>query len=250
VTNTSFTSSGVIVTQITPGYVWSVQDLAPGQGGIITITGIVNNNLLPGVFNNTATIAAAQAENVSNNTSTVSVTVEDSGPAPKTGIIYLPIVLSSFASTVDLVIDDLVATSTAVTVTVRNAGNATLTDAFWVDVYFNPSQTPALNKAWPTIATHGVVWGVTQPLGPNESLVLTIGGPYYSTKYSSALPLPASATVYGLADSINYATTFGNVLESDETNNLFGPVTSTSAVGEMGLVEFATLPSVDELPGR
>lgn len=250
VINTSFSSSGVSVTQLSPGYIWSVQDLSAGQSGTITVVGTVANNLPPGQFVNTATIGAAQAENTGNNTSSVTVTVEDDNPAPRPTTLYLPLVFGNYVSTVDLVIDDLVASSSAVTVTVRNAGNSTLTDAFWVDVYFDPSQTPAVNKGWPAIAPYGVVWGVTQPLGPNESLVLTLNGPYYSTKYSSALPLPSGATVYGLADSINYATTFGNVAESDESNNLFGPVISSAAAVEMRLGEAAASPPDDELPGR
>lgn len=250
VINTSFTSSGVSVTQLSPGYVWSVQDLTAGQGGAITIVGTIADNQPPGQFVNTATIGAAQPENTGNNTSSVTVTVDRNNPAPRPTTLYLPLVLSDYASTVDLVIDDLVATSNTVTVTVRNAGNATLTDAFWLDVYFNPSRVPVVNKGWPAIAPYGVVWGVTQPLGPNESLILTINGPYYSTKYSSALPLPADATVYGLADSINYATTFGNVAESDETNNLFGPVISSAATAKMRLTGVADTPPAEELPGR
>jgi hypothetical protein len=43
------------------------------------------------------------------------------------------------------------------TVTIRNKGNAPVVDAFWVDVYFNPSHTPGINQPWDTIASHGVV---------------------------------------------------------------------------------------------
>ena len=42
-----------------------------------------------------------------------------------------------------LVVDKLVATSSQVTVIIRNASR-TVADAFWVDVYFNPSPTPTL----------------------------------------------------------------------------------------------------------
>ncbi len=54
----------------------------------------------------------------------------------------------SFANTIsgtDLVVDSLTATGSAITVTIRNAGSMTVDDAFWVDVYFNPGQTPGLN---------------------------------------------------------------------------------------------------------
>jgi hypothetical protein len=46
--------------------------------------------------------------------------------------------------------------------------------------------------------------------------------------------LPVGANVYALVDSINYATTYGAVQESNEGNNLFGPVTSTASVAGQG----------------
>jgi uncharacterized repeat protein (TIGR01451 family) len=53
---TSVLSAGVAITDTgaSSGYVWHVQDLAPGQGGVITITGVVSDSLLPAqTFTNT-----------------------------------------------------------------------------------------------------------------------------------------------------------------------------------------------------
>ncbi len=164
---------------------------------------------------------------------------------------YLPIIVSGFVSAPDLMVDDIRATSTGVTVTIRNAGTAAAVDEFWVDVYFNPSQTPGLNQPWDAIASYGAVWGVTQPLAPGESLVLTTGGTYYDPGRSSPLPFPVGVPVYALVDSINYDTTYGAVQESNEGNNLGGPVISTAG-GAGGAATSAPAPSpvAAGLPGR
>ncbi len=55
----SVISSGLIITDTgySPAYVWQVQDLAPGDSGVITITGIMNTPISVGVYTNTAQIA-------------------------------------------------------------------------------------------------------------------------------------------------------------------------------------------------
>jgi uncharacterized repeat protein (TIGR01451 family) len=93
----SLTVTGVISTGVTiidtgavSPYVWQVQDLAPGESGIITITGIVSDTLPGGhVFTNTATIAAATADSDPSNSqgsASVMVMVEEYRT-------YLPITL-------------------------------------------------------------------------------------------------------------------------------------------------------------
>lgn len=172
------------------------------------------------------------------------VTVSASGPASPVDVdppvmiasvtagaqvVYLPTIFKTFSSGPDLVVDNLIATSGAVTLTIRNAGTAAVVDAFWVDVYFNPGQQPTLNQPWKTIAPAGAVWGVTKSLAVGESLTLTSGGAYYfGPPDSSALPFPAGVPVYAFVDSVNYSTQYGSVPEGNETNNLLGPVVSTA----------------------
>jgi hypothetical protein len=147
----------------------------------------------------------------------------------------------------------LSAGSGGIEISIRNLGNAPVTDAFWVDAYFNPTQIPSLNKEWETIAPAGAVWGVTgaglSQLTPGGTLTLTSGDAFYSPADSSPLPFPAGAAVYALVDSVNYSTTYGNVLESNEDNNLFGPVVSTAAVGDAPAASAGT-PSLEGLPQR
>jgi hypothetical protein len=151
-------------------------------------------------------------------------------------LVHLPLVWKDFVYAPDLVVDSLVATSNAVTVTIRNTGTAAVSDDFWVDVYFNPTETPSLNHPWDTIASHGVVWGVTTTIQVGDVLTLTTGGAYYRADKSSPAPLPVGANVYALVDSINYDTTYGAVQESNEGNNLTGPVTSTAGPAKVLLL--------------
>jgi hypothetical protein len=164
----------------------------------------------------------------------------------RSATIYLPIVLGNFVAMPDLRVDSLVATTHQVTLVIRNAGSAPVTDDFWVDVYFNPTPAPPpLNRTWQSIAPYGADWGVIQSLAPGESLTLTVGGPYYAGGSGS---FPAGAPVYATVDSINYATTYGNVQESNEANNVFGPVVSTAGLGTV--TRQVKPASLAELPER
>lgn len=75
--------NGVTVTP-TEGitYEWSVSDLAPGKGGLITITGQLNSNLSAGtLFTNTAAIAPTTDDSdTSNNTTEAGLTVSNAAP--------------------------------------------------------------------------------------------------------------------------------------------------------------------------
>jgi hypothetical protein len=148
---------------------------------------------------------------------------------------YLPLILKNFVTAPDLVVESLSAGGSGVTVVIKNIGTGPVADAFWVDVYFNPNQTPSLNKRWEDIAPAGVVWGVSgaglSQLTPGGSLTLTSGDAFYFPQFSSTPPLPVGATVFVLPDSVDFNTSYGAVQESNEANNLFGPVISTANSG-------------------
>jgi uncharacterized repeat protein (TIGR01451 family) len=165
-------------------------------------------------------------------------------------VVYLPAILKAFVSGQDLVVDNLVATSSAITVTIRNRGTTAIMESFWVDVSFNPGRLPGLNRPWKTIAPAGAVWGVTQSLAPGASLTLISGGAYYfGPPDSSAAPFPSGVPVYVFVDSVNYNTNYGNVQESDEGNNLSGPVVSTASDSPL-TTETNETPSRQGLPSR
>ena len=77
---------------------------------------------------------------------------------------------------------------------------------------------------------------------------LTPGGASYFAERSSS-SFPAGATVYALVDSVNHRTNYGNVAESNESNNLAGPVSATG-VFSPAQANPAAAPSMEGLPGR
>ena len=77
VTGTSVISSGVVITAVGgTRYGWNIAPLAVGQGGVITITGVLSSGLQVGeAFTNTAVITSALDRDASNNSSSVGVNV-------------------------------------------------------------------------------------------------------------------------------------------------------------------------------
>jgi uncharacterized repeat protein (TIGR01451 family) len=84
VTLPAFTSSGVSVTlaPVGPTFAWIAEDLAVGEGGTITVTGVVTGPCNPAAYDltNLALIACSQFEPVDNNASSATVAVLRSGP--------------------------------------------------------------------------------------------------------------------------------------------------------------------------
>jgi uncharacterized repeat protein (TIGR01451 family) len=82
VTNTGVISSGIAITQVGgTRYVWQVGTLTQGGGGIITITGVLSQPLVAGVFTNTARIACAEADgDTTVNAGEAGVTVQNVAP--------------------------------------------------------------------------------------------------------------------------------------------------------------------------
>ncbi|MBN1976210.1 MAG: DUF11 domain-containing protein [Anaerolineae bacterium] len=214
-TNVSYTSAGAAITPTGSfSYTWEVEDLAPGQGGVIIVTGIVDPSVGT-VFDlsNHAEITTTTGDpTLSNNTSTASNTIDGVRRC------YLPMVFNDYVAAPDLVIEQIVATDNNIQVVIRNDGNLAVRESFWVDVYINPNPAPAqVNQTWPDVASQGLVWGVTADLEPGETLVLTVGGAYYKPSYSSvSWPLAAGTVVYAQVDSYNIGTAYGRVLENHE----------------------------------
>lgn len=144
------------------------------------------------------------------------------------GIAYLPIILKAFVPGPDLVIvpDSLVATTSGVTLTIRNAGTTPVVDAFWVDVYYGLASPPVLNQQGP------IFWGLSVPnagipILPGQSVTLTFSSPYFLSP--ATLP-PAGISIYGQVDSVG-PFSYGAVNETNEGNNVSGPTISTTASG-------------------
>jgi hypothetical protein len=172
--------------------------------------------------------------------------------------ISLPIVQQRVPHGPDLVVEDLQAASNGVTVRIKNIGDQPVQDDFWVDVYFDPRvKPPHLNQPWPDIAPFGVVWGVLAeakniPSGGVLDLASNTSDPYYSTQYSAPGPFPGGADVYAYVDSINFATTYGAVRETDEGNNVRRQFPSLSRPARNVVVSSDVNPgrSLGKLPSR
>ena len=156
----------------------------------------------------------------------------------------------------DLVVTELLASTTAITVTIKNRGDAPTTDEedFWVDIYVDPREPPSLNKIWQSIADQGLAWGVTDPITPGVELTLEIGGKYYWPEESEFSGMAPGTPVWAQVDVVNFETTYGAVLEKDEGNNVFGPVSAVACQGDvvapLSIEDVEPVPTDERLPGR
>ena len=179
--------------------------------------------------------------------------------APDSKSIYLPVIMKDLVLAPDLVVDSLVAANNIVTVNLKNIGNAPSVDAFWVDVYLNPSPVPThVNQTWPQLASQGLVWGVLSSIPASGILTLTVGDTYYSTQHSnfSGTLLPGTS-IWAQVDSVNLNTTYGGVLESHEISggaydNTTGPILPTNIADIVVRLNKSTLPTAiyNQLPSR
>jgi len=167
------------------------------------------------------------------------------------GEIRLPVIYKGFVLQPDLVVTAVEATTSAARVIIQNVGTIATVNDFWVDLYFNPvTRPPRINQQWQFIAPAGVAWGVTRSLAPGESLELVTGGDYYWPSQSSPAPYPAGAETWAYVDAVNYATTWGAVRESDEDNNVYGPVETSAGVLASDLPAVSGKPEAGNLPAR
>jgi PKD repeat protein len=204
-------------------YEWDFGDGSTGSGDSVShVYGTTGDY--------TAVVTASNS--VNNMTATTQVSVV---PQP----IYLPLVMCNYAVAPDLVVDSIVASGSAVTVTIRNQGDAPVADVldneFWVDVYIDPDTPPTrVNQTWKMLGDQGLVWGVKQsalPLEPDEVLVLTMDDAAYYRPDKSVITgtLLSTTPIWAQVDSAHAETDYGAVLENHEMiggdyNNIKGPV--------------------------
>jgi hypothetical protein len=113
-----------------------------------------------------------------------------------------------------------------ISVVIKNQGNAPTTP-FWVDLYLNPSRTPALNLIWSQVCNiqpcYGIAWQINQPLAPGAELTLASTVSSFATGYTNwGARLAAGTTdLYVQADSWNPGQTVGASGDPNLANNLF-----------------------------
>jgi hypothetical protein len=149
--------------------------------------------------------------------------------------IYLPLMLQSVAQTPDLVVTSVTLSpnkasfttseQVQISVVIKNQGNAPTTP-FWVDLYLNPSRTPALNLIWSQVCSlkpcYGIAWQISQPLAPGAELTLTSTVGSYAPSYTNWRDRLAAGTtdLYVQADSWNPGKNVGASGDANLPNNL------------------------------
>ena len=235
------------------GLVWQIADLPPDQGGAITVTAQVSETLRAAVWlTNTVFIAGQEVDiDLTNNQAAVGLMTQSSGPKPIR--VYLPLVLKPFVGAPDLIVETLIAEARLVTVTIKNIGTAPVRNAFWVDVYIDPSPPPSqVNQHWWELAGEGMVWGITTTLQVSETLTLTVGDQYYSEFYSQfTTAIPPGTPVYAQVDSVHLNTTHGGVLETHEImDGLYNNITHTLSITGTPLIKHAPTNQSGPIPGH
>lgn len=150
---------------------------------------------------------------------------------PTPTVVYLPVILRNFVALPNLISTLSVNTSVnppIVTVVVRNIGNVSVDEGFWVDFYVNPTTPPGsltgADRRWQRVSSRGIAWQVTGPLAAGDSITLSSSGGFDPTQSNWGSPLPAGLyNFYALADSFDSNDPTGaiyvEVVESNENDN-------------------------------
>jgi uncharacterized repeat protein (TIGR01451 family) len=226
--------SATVDTGTNVAYAWALGDGTTKPGNPISYT-------YPSTGTYTAIVTATNS--VSQLTATTTVKVIERYR------IYLPLVMRNYVAAPDMIVESLVAASNAVTVTIKNDGDAPVenlfANEFWIDVYIDPDTPPTgVNQTWQHVGDQGLVWGVTQdalPIAPGDVLTLTLDSPYYFPDEGAVTwPLASGTPIYAQVDSAHEETDYGAVLENheiigrpyDEGGNILGPILSIAGTAE------------------
>lgn len=153
-------------------YTWLVEDLSPGEDGIITITGWVNTGLPGGfVFTNTGVITASNLETgTTTNTSWAVVTIANTPPVAVNDIVStsedVPIVIAVLANDSDLNGDELAISGMSIPL----HGTATISGT---DVVYSP----AVNFNGTDLFTYTLTDGVLQDSAEVSITIIPVNDP-------------------------------------------------------------------------
>jgi hypothetical protein len=141
--------------------------------------------------------------------------------------VYAPNVMNNYRSGKNLQPISIVATPTnlaATSVTLRNAGDVAVTEPFWVVLYVDPTIPVQPNKFWWEVgSTKGIAWRVTTPIPAGQTLTLTASGSYVDAARTAWPPARGTRALWVQVDA--YGGPAGLVQETNESDNIYGPVT-------------------------
>ena len=172
-TGVSFTSSLTVTdTGSIPAYAWSVQDLAWGQGGTITVSGVLPVPLSSGTYTNTAFISATDDLLAANNSAFLTYTVPNVAPV----FTSLPVSTTTAASPYTYTISTQDNNGDALTITA-----STLPDWLTLTDHQNGTATLTGTPVNAEVGNHSVVLHATDSggLATTQSFFITVWGRVY-----------------------------------------------------------------------
>ncbi|MEM7029305.1 MAG: Calx-beta domain-containing protein [Chloroflexota bacterium] len=192
----------------------------------------------------THTIGSTDANYNSLSSSVLTVNITDNEQT----FVFFPTVMNNFGIGPDLVVKDLVVTTSSLSVTIQNIGTGAVPadNGFWVNLFVNPDPVPAfVNDTWYNgFAEEGLEWGVDgailAQLTPGGEITLTVGDTYNmdTGAFNNFDGLSVGDLVFIHVDAANTDNPVGGVLELHEGtsapyNNIsvFSIVTNSDAAG-------------------
>ncbi len=109
-----------------------------------------------------------------------------------------------------------------ITVTIANVGQAPTRGGFWTGLYIDPQEPPFVNSASTELGS-GLLW-YTPGLEAGEAITLTTQEAEEQHSDFGGTFAPGSHELYLYVDAYNPGVEEGLVVESEEGNNLLGPV--------------------------
>ena len=193
-------------------------------------------------------------------TPTPSITPTGTPPTP---IPLSDLVITSFSiSPADPTSSDNV----VVTIVVQNNSPVTTGEGFWTDFYVNPVTLPndpnlGRDRGWYNEAVNslkGIAWQVPT-LGPGESIILTSDGSggglapsAPQTDWTAPQLLPGNYILYAFVDSFDRNDPTGDqfveIIETNENNNLAGPINITIPGAAQDVESNETPPQIEPRP--
>lgn len=241
--------SGVTVQStnlITPvgaiNYIWDVGDLGLGEGGIITITGILGT-IPAGPFINTGKISSPTPDsNLINNTSQVTITIQNIPPVAVNDPVML--LEDSSPTSIDVVSNDIDENGDSLIITAVGPGNLGSTPTISNNqIVYQPPIDRYSPESFPYTITDGIASDsafVTVAITPvNDAPSFTAGADVIVNEDSGPQNLAGWATDINPGPYETQALTF---LLSNDNNALFA--TQPTLDSSTGLLSFLTAPDI------
>jgi len=195
------------------------------------------------VYSDTVNLVVSVADSVADGTYSIAVVGYNNDTEARIDLdivvgirsIYLPLISNDSVTAPDLVVEAINVTADNVEITIRNQGSRTVNNAFWVDLYIDPTTPPiSANQIWPQLSEEGLVWGIPANTGlaPGNSIRFDLNHDYFASEHSRFSGMFTNGMeIYAQVDSLDADTITGNVLENHEIlDNPYNNISQTTVV--------------------